>query len=323
MLKLINNPPPWPNGARCAVCFSFDFDAESLLHLYYPEDSRRRISLSSTLRYGARVAVPRIVEIWKHFGVKQTMFVPGWCVETYPKAIELLLRDGHEIAHHGWLHERPNQLSRQDEERVLKKGMEIIASVTGKPVAGYRCPSGAYSEYTLDLLIDNGFVYDASLGGDDIPYLIEGSNGRRLVELPSDHSLDDWPQYVNMREFNMGIPDEVARRRPWRFSARISTPPGRMAGFGPRSGTHSSPGGLRGRRPWSAFSSTCAKKAAFGSLRWLRSALIFKGSSTEENGRRRSSGFRSGRSPCHRSCGPAGSSVGGTKLASLATKAGL
>jgi peptidoglycan-N-acetylglucosamine deacetylase len=174
MLRLINNPPPWPNGARCAVCFSFDFDAESLLHLYYPDDSRRRISLSSTLRYGARVAVPRIVEIWKHFGVKQTMFVPGWCVETYPKAIELLLRDGHEIAHHGWLHERPNQLSRQDEERVLKKGMEIIAGVTGKPVAGYRCPSGAYSEYTLDLLLDNGFVYDASLGGDDIPYLIEG-----------------------------------------------------------------------------------------------------------------------------------------------------
>src|SRR5882757_1534023 len=192
MLKLIHNPPPWPNGARCAVCFSFDFDAESLLHLYYPEDSRRRISLSSTLRYGARVAVPRIVEIWKHFGVKQTMFVPGWCVQTYPKAIELLLRDGHEIAHHGWLHERPNQLSRQDEERVLKKGTEIIASVTGKPVAGYRCPSGAFSEYTLDLY--------------DIHYRGEGSIGRRLVELTSAHPLVDQRQSVNMRDFNMGIP---------------------------------------------------------------------------------------------------------------------
>ena len=205
MLKLIKNPPPWPNGARCAVCFSFDFDAESLLHLYYPEDSRRRISMSSTLRYGARVAVPRIVEIWKHFGIRQTMFVPGWCIETYPEAIELLLRDGHEIAHHGWLHERPNQLSRDDEELVLKKGIEIIKAVTGKPPAGYRCPSGAYSEYTLDLLIENGFAYDASLGGDDIPYLVEGKSGRRLVELPSDHSLDDWPQYVNMKEFNMGM----------------------------------------------------------------------------------------------------------------------
>ena len=204
MLKLIRNPPPWPNGANCAVCFSFDFDAESLLHLYYPEDSTRRISASSSLRYGARVAVPRIVEIWRHFGMRQTMFVPGWCIETYPRAIELLVENGHEIGHHGWLHERPNQLSPGDERRVLERGIVEIERVTGKPPAGYRCPSGAFSEFTLDLLIDYGFAYDASLGGDDVPYLIEGGAGR-LVELPSDHSLDDWPQYVNMKEFNMGM----------------------------------------------------------------------------------------------------------------------
>jgi peptidoglycan/xylan/chitin deacetylase (PgdA/CDA1 family) len=204
MLNLIRNPPPWPNGAKCAVCFSFDFDAESLLHLYYPEDSTRRISLSSSLRYGARVAVPRIVEIWRHFGIRQTMFVPGWCIETYPRAIELLVENGHEIAHHGWLHERPNQLSPGDERRVLERGIVEIERVTGRPPAGYRCPSGAFSEFTLDLLIEHGFAYDASLGGDDVPYLVQGSAGR-LIELPSDHALDDWPQYVNMKEFNMGM----------------------------------------------------------------------------------------------------------------------
>ena len=204
MLKLVDNPPPWPNGARCAVCFSFDFDAESLLHLYYPEDSTRRISLSSTLRYGARVAIPRLARIWKHFGMRQTVFVPGWCIETYPHAIEALLEDGHELGHHGYLHERPNQLSRDDERRVLEAGIRAIEKVTGEPPVGYRCPSGAFSEHTLDLLIEYGFRYDASLGGDDVPYLIEGRNGR-LVELPSDHSLDDWPQYVNMKEFNMGM----------------------------------------------------------------------------------------------------------------------
>lgn len=202
-LKLINNPPTWPNGARCAVCFAFDFDAESLLHLYYPQDSRRRINLSSSLRYGARVAVPRIVEIWRHFDMKQTMYVPGWCVETYPDAIKALVDDGHEIGHHGWLHERVNQLSAEDEERVLLRGMEAIEKATGRPAAGYRCPSGAFSEYTLDLLIKHGFRYDASLGGDDIPYLLQGQTGG-LIELPSDHALDDWPQYVNMKEFNMG-----------------------------------------------------------------------------------------------------------------------
>ena len=95
----------------------------------------RRISLSSSLRYGARIAVPRIVEIWKHFGIRQTMFVPGWCIETYPDAIELLLEGGHEIAHHGWLHERPNQLSRDDEEAVLKKG---IAAIIDPPPASRR-----------------------------------------------------------------------------------------------------------------------------------------------------------------------------------------
>ncbi|GLK83163.1 polysaccharide deacetylase family protein [Ancylobacter defluvii] len=204
MLQLIDNPPPWPNGARCAVCFSFDFDAESLLHLYYPQDSTRRISLSSSLRYGARVAVPRIARIWKHFGMKQTVFVPGWCIETYPAAIEALLEDGHELGHHGWLHERPNQLAAADERKVLELGIAAIEKVTGKPPVGYRCPSGAFSEHTLDLLIEHGFAYDASLPGDDVPYLLEGARGR-LIELPSDHPLDDWPQYVNLKEFNMGM----------------------------------------------------------------------------------------------------------------------
>ncbi|MCB8877543.1 polysaccharide deacetylase family protein [Acidisoma silvae] len=202
-LKLIANPPPWPDGARCAVCFAFDFDAESLLHLYYPNDSRRRINLSSSLRYGARVAVPRIVDIWRHFEMRQTMYVPGWCVEAYPDAIKALVDDGHEIGHHGWLHERVNQLSPEDEEAVLVRGMEAINKATGRPPAGYRCPSGAFSEHTLDLLIKHGFRYDASLGGDDIPYLLQSDSGS-LIELPSDHALDDWPQYVNMKEFNMG-----------------------------------------------------------------------------------------------------------------------
>ena len=211
MLPLIANPPPWPNGARCAVCFAFDFDAESLLHLYYPKDSTRRITLSSSLRYGARVAIPRIAGIWKHFGIRQTVYVPGWCVETYPEAIETLLEDGHELGHHGWLHERPNQLSPSDERRVLEAGIAAIEKVTGKPPVGYRNPSGAFSEHTLDLLVEYGFTYDASLAGDDVPYLLKGAKGS-LLELPSDHPLDDWPQYVNLKEFNMGMTIQSPQR---------------------------------------------------------------------------------------------------------------
>lgn len=205
MLKLIDNPPPWPDGARCAVCFAFDLDAESLLHLYYPEDSRRRITLSSALRYGPNVAVPRLIKVWQHFGIRQTVYVPGWCVETYPQAIEQLVEAGHEIGHHGWLHERVNSLSPSDEAKVMRAGIKAIEKVTGKRPAGYRCPSGAFSATTLDLLLDEGFAYDASLSGDDVPYLIENDRGA-MIELPSDHALDDWPQYMNSRDFNHMLP---------------------------------------------------------------------------------------------------------------------
>jgi peptidoglycan/xylan/chitin deacetylase (PgdA/CDA1 family) len=205
VLQLIENPPTWPNGARCAVCFAYDMDAESLLHLYYPEDSMRRITLSSALRYGPRIAMPRIMRIWKHFDIRQTVYVPGWCVETYPDVVRMLADEGHEIGHHGWLHERVNALTPEGEADVLRRGIDAITALTGQRPVGYRCPSGAFSPQTLDLLIAEGFRYDASLAGDDVPYMIESSGGR-MIELPSDHALDDWPQYVNMRDFNHMLP---------------------------------------------------------------------------------------------------------------------
>ncbi|MEC9435215.1 MAG: polysaccharide deacetylase [Pseudomonadota bacterium] len=213
MLSLIDNPPPWPNGARVAVCFAYDFDAESLLHLYYPSaDVTRRMGAAATLRYGAKVAIPRIARIWKHFGIKQTVFVPGWCIEQYPEAMEVLISGGHEIGHHGWLHERVNQFSREDEEKIMIAGIQAIEKATGAPPVGYRCPSGAFSEHTLDLLIEHGLRYDASLGGHDIPYLLERPDGRSLVCLPHDNSLDDWTQYVNFKAADWMMPVQSPAR---------------------------------------------------------------------------------------------------------------
>jgi peptidoglycan-N-acetylglucosamine deacetylase len=202
---LIANPPPWPNGARCAACFSFDLDAESLLHLYHRDSAPNAIALSSALRYGPTVAVPRLIEIWRRYDIRQTVFVPGWCVEAYPQAVEALAAAGHELGHHGYLHEKPNTLTRQDEAIVLKRGLEAFERVVGRRPVGYRAPAYAASAHTLDLLIEHGFAYDASLMGDDVPYLIANERAR-LIELPSDYALDDWPQYVCMKEFGYMMP---------------------------------------------------------------------------------------------------------------------
>jgi peptidoglycan/xylan/chitin deacetylase (PgdA/CDA1 family) len=70
----------------------------------------------------------------------------------------MLADEGHEIGHHGWLHERVNALTPEGEADVLRRGIDaIIEALTGQRPVGYRCPSGAFSPQTLDLLIDEGF----------------------------------------------------------------------------------------------------------------------------------------------------------------------
>ena len=104
---MISNPIPWPNGARCACVISFDMDADSLVHIARPNDSYDRLYPISMGRYGPTVAVPRILETYRRLGINQSFFIPGWCIETYPETVEAILKGGHEIGHHGYLHEDP------------------------------------------------------------------------------------------------------------------------------------------------------------------------------------------------------------------------
>jgi peptidoglycan-N-acetylglucosamine deacetylase len=203
--QFIANPPPWPNGARCAVAFTFDMDADSILHLAHHQNANNLVAAMSMLQYGPRVAMPRILAFYREMRVKQTFFIPAWCIERYPAAIEAALADGHEIAHHGYLHEHPNELSAEKERYWLRRGIEVITRVTGARPVGYRAPVYKFSQNSLELLLAEGFRYDASLMGDDIPYLL--SNGTSsLLELPSHYALDDWGHYMFSREFDYRMP---------------------------------------------------------------------------------------------------------------------
>ena len=46
-------------------------------------------------------------KLFDRFGLKQSFFIPAWCMEQYPDAVEAILKGGHEIGHHGYLHEDP------------------------------------------------------------------------------------------------------------------------------------------------------------------------------------------------------------------------
>jgi peptidoglycan/xylan/chitin deacetylase (PgdA/CDA1 family) len=191
---MIENPIKWPNGARCAVAITFDIDSDSLLYYAYPGTAATKIGTASWLRYD-RVAVPRILKLYEKYGIKQTFFVPGWTAEHYPDTINQIVDLGHEIGLHGYLHERFDSLSAEMEDYWFMRGLDALTHVTGIRPRGFRAPSYRFSKNTLNYLAREGFVYDSSLMGDDVPYIIESDNGS-VIELPTDWALDDWPQFT-------------------------------------------------------------------------------------------------------------------------------
>ena len=202
---MIQRPVPWPGGAKCAVCITFDMDADSILHIAHPKDSLTRMSSLSSLRYGPEVAVPRILKTYREYGIEQTFFVPAWCMEQYPEIVDMILSEGHEIAHHGYIHEHPNELSREEERYWLQRGIEVIERMSGRRPRGWRAPLYNFSENSAELLAEEGFLYDASLMGDDVPYLLSIGHAQ-LVELPSYWGMDDWPQFVQDMDLNYMMP---------------------------------------------------------------------------------------------------------------------
>src|SRR5882762_10669640 len=115
ILVMIRNPIPWPNGARCACAITFDVDADSLIHIARPIDSFDRLYPITMGRYGPTVGVPRILETYRRLGLTQSFFMPAWTMQRYPEAVDAILKDGHEIGHHGYIHEDPTDISQPDQ----------------------------------------------------------------------------------------------------------------------------------------------------------------------------------------------------------------
>ncbi len=219
-------PVPWPDGARCAAAVTFDMDADSLIHAAKPVDGHTRLAPISMGRYGPTVAVPRILETYRRLGLRQTFFVPGWCMETYPEAVEAILAGGHEIGHHSWLHADPAAISEAEEAHLFGRATETHRRMTGRAPRGYRAPVYNMTQGTLDRLIAEGFLYDSSLMADDLPYLMRTAAGE-VWEMPVHWGNDDWPPFAHYAEIGylmpVRAPSDGVRAFVEEFEAALAT----------------------------------------------------------------------------------------------------
>ncbi|HET7357236.1 MAG TPA: polysaccharide deacetylase [Nocardioidaceae bacterium] len=189
-------PEQWPGNACVAVAISFDSDHETI-PLRDGETSPGRLAQGE---YGARVAAPKIVKLLADYDVPASFFMPAVSGLLHPAEVESYVAGGHEVAVHGWIHERNTLLGHADELELTGRAMDTLEKLSGTRPTGIRTPSWDFSDHTLDVIRELGFVYDSSLMADDDPYmLVAGGEETGIVEIPVEWIRDDAPYFMMER----------------------------------------------------------------------------------------------------------------------------
>ncbi|HEV7755492.1 MAG TPA: polysaccharide deacetylase family protein, partial [Mycobacteriales bacterium] len=158
-----------PKDILCA--FGVDVDAVAgWLGSYGGEDSPDDISRGI---FAGEVGAPRLLELFRRNDLTTTWFIPGHSAETFPEQMRAVAEAGHEIGVHGYSHENPIAMSREQETAVLDKSIELIEKLAGRRPTGYVAPWWEFSNVTNELLLERGIKYDHSLMHKDFePYYV-------------------------------------------------------------------------------------------------------------------------------------------------------
>jgi polysaccharide deacetylase family protein (PEP-CTERM system associated) len=128
----------------------------------------RQVRRSDWEQFPARVAgnTTRVLDLFAEHDVRATFFVLGWIAERHPELIQRMVREGHEVASHGYDHTRATELDREAFRQDVVRTKGILEDATGRPVRGYRAPSYSIGErnlWALDVLHEAGHAYSSSI----------------------------------------------------------------------------------------------------------------------------------------------------------------
>ncbi|MBS1156131.1 MAG: polysaccharide deactylase family protein, locus subfamily [Proteobacteria bacterium] len=110
--------------------------------------------------------IERILDLLDEHDTKATFFTLGWIAERYPHLVRSIVDNGHELASHGYGHQRVSDLTEAAFMQDIESAKKILEDLSGQAVKGYRAPSfsiGSGNLWAFDCLERAGYRYSSSV----------------------------------------------------------------------------------------------------------------------------------------------------------------
>jgi polysaccharide deacetylase family protein (PEP-CTERM system associated) len=181
---------------KSGISHFFTVDVEEYFQVKALESAVKR---EEWLSHPTRVqrSIDALLTLLDRRGAKATFFVLGWIGDHRPEVVRSIVGAGHEIASHGYWHQRVTSLDREKFREDIRWSKRTLEDLTGQPVIGYRAPSFSIIpgwEWAFEILLEEGYEYDSSLfpirrsgygypKSVRVPHLIDTARGK-LAEFP-------------------------------------------------------------------------------------------------------------------------------------------
>lgn len=110
--------------------------------------------------------VDALLQMLQQHRARATFFTLGWIAERYPLLVRRIVDAGHELASHGYGHQRASELDRAAYREDVVRAKRLLEDIAGTEVCGYRAPSfsiGEANRWAFEVLAETGHLYSSSI----------------------------------------------------------------------------------------------------------------------------------------------------------------
>jgi len=139
-------------------------DVEDYFHVSAFENTIAKADWSK-LELRVESNVYRLLELFEQHNAKGTFFTLGWVAEHCPRLVKAIVEQGHELASHGYAHQRVSQMTAKQFKQDVELSKKLLEDTSGQAIVGYRAPSFSINDdnvWAYEVLAELGFEYSSS-----------------------------------------------------------------------------------------------------------------------------------------------------------------